>query len=856
LVLSETGGTATSTPQPLYLSLSYQYVAALPAGTYNLQLTIAPTGPSNSANTTTIPVTLVVTMNPLLQVGANTLAFSVPLGTTTSQTQTVQISSSSGASIPYQVGTNVSWLVINPINGSTAANPVLSVYVNASGLSVSNTPYMGTITVSPTNSDEGRYSIPITVSVTVTGATSTIYAGPGALLFSYETGVTPTPLNDQLVQLTSNTTVGFSLSTTTMNASNCPTTNWLNVTQSQNATPATLSVSVATSGMTAGFCTGTVIVTYNNGTNSNTTVNIPVTVDISSTALLTVTPPFGFGVVTATAGSSNAISSQISINSTDGSALRFTANATTPNSPVTWLFLGSSSGTTQQYLQVQISPGGLAVGTYTGSITISPTTGANLPSGALTIPVVLTVSASTTVTVSPSSLSFSQSQGATTPPASQTVTLTATGGSTSFTASVSPVTGGTWLQVTPLSGTASGTLTASVLQNSLSPGTYTSNIVLTFLNSATPTVTVPVSLVVTTAQAVTVTPTALSFAYQLGGAAPPTQTLKVTSTGGAATIAAAASSTTSWLSVTPTTGTTGADGTALTLTATVTPTSFTAAGTYTGSITITPTGQTAITVAVTVTVTGVPVPQPSTIANSASGAFGSISPGELITIKGTNIGPSTAATFSVGPGGTLNSTLSGVQVTFDGIPGTPTYVSAAQINVIVPYEIAGRATTTVVVSYQSQQSAGISQQVANQAPGIYTFSATGVGQAAVLNQNGTYNGPASGLVIGGQTVTTVPAPQGSVISVFMTGGGQSNPASVTGTVTPNAGTLYKIPGTVTATINGVNALVEFAGEAPALVTGVIQVNLLVPTGITGSGLPLSITINGSTTLTGPTVAVQ
>ncbi len=44
LVLSQTGGLATSTPQPVYLSLSYQYVAALSPGTYTIQVTIAPTG--------------------------------------------------------------------------------------------------------------------------------------------------------------------------------------------------------------------------------------------------------------------------------------------------------------------------------------------------------------------------------------------------------------------------------------------------------------------------------------------------------------------------------------------------------------------------------------------------------------------------------------------------------------------------------------------------------------------------------------------------------------------------------------------------------------------------------------------
>jgi uncharacterized protein (TIGR03437 family) len=204
----------------------------------------------------------------------------------------------------------------------------------------------------------------------------------------------------------------------------------------------------------------------------------------------------------------------------------------------------------------------------------------------------------------------------------------------------------------------------------------------------------------------------------------------------------------------------------------------------------------------------------------------------------------------------VSNTLSGVQVLFDGIPGTPTYVSATQINVIVPYEINGRASTTITVSNQGQVSGGIPQQIANQAPGIYTFSATGAGQAAVLNQNNSINGPSTGIVVGGQNVATTPAPQGTVIAVYMTGGGQTSPAGVTGTVTPNLGTLYKIPGTVTATINGVNAVVQFAGAAPSLVTGVIQVNMVVPFGVSGNGLPIAVTIGGVVSPPGPTVAVQ
>ncbi len=861
LVPSSTGSLATTTPQPLYLSLSYQYVSVLPAGTYTINVSICPTTGTGSAcpsggNTTVIVATLVVSSNPLLNVNPTTLSFTAPFGSGT-QSKSVNVTSS-GGSIAYTVTSSQPWLTTSIVGGTTTANPTFSVSANASGLQVSTTPYTGTITIQPNNSDVGLYSLQVAVSLTVTSATSQIYAGPDQLLFSYQT--TQATPGIQLVQLTSPAALGFSVSTTTMAASNCPTGTWLTATPSQTVTPAVLSVGVATPGMTGGSCSGTVIVTYNNGTNANSTVLIPVTVDISttSTPLLTITPPFGFGVFTVTTGSSS-FTSQISINSTDGSAIPFSANVSQTSGQNPWLsLLGSSTGNTQQYLTVQISPAGLPVGVYNGSITIHATNSANLPSGDVTLPVVLTVSASTTVAVSPTSLTFKQAQGASLPPSPQQITLTATGGSSTFTASVSPVTGGNWLQVTPLSGTATGNISASVALNTLSPGTYTSNITLTFQNSATPTATIPVTLIVTAAQTVVVSPTSLNFNYQLGSAAPASQTLNVTSTGGAVAISVGTttSNPSGWLTVTPTSGSTGADGTALPLTVTIAPASFTTVGTYTGTIKITPSGQNSITVNVTVTVTGVPVPQPATISNSASGTFGAIAPGELITIKGTNIGPSTAASFTVGGGNTVSSTLSGVQVLFDTIPGTPTYVSATQINVIVPYEIAGRSTTNVVVSYQGQVSAGISQTVASQAPGIYTFNATGSGQASVLNQNGTYNGPTGGIVVGGQSISTTPAPAGSVIAVFMTGGGQTNPAGSTGTVTPTSLPLLKIPTLVTATINGVPATVEFAGAAPGLVTGVIQVNISVPSGVSGTGLPLAITINGSTTAAGPTVSVQ
>jgi uncharacterized protein (TIGR03437 family) len=93
-----------------------------------------------------------------------------------------------------------------------------------------------------------------------------------------------------------------------------------------------------------------------------------------------------------------------------------------------------------------------------------------------------------------------------------------------------------------------------------------------------------------------------------------------------------------------------------------------------------------------------------------------------------------------------------------------------------------------------------------------------------------------------------------VIAVYMTGGGQTNPPSATGSIAP-ATSLRNLPGKVTATIANVPATVQFAGSAPTYVSGAIQVNIQVPSGVTGNNLQVVITINGVSSPLGPTIAV-
>jgi uncharacterized protein (TIGR03437 family) len=260
-------------------------------------------------------------------------------------------------------------------------------------------------------------------------------------------------------------------------------------------------------------------------------------------------------------------------------------------------------------------------------------------------------------------------------------------------------------------------------------------------------------------------------------------------------------------------------------------------GSYNGSFTLTASGVANTTVTVSLFISASTTPQPFIISNAASGVGSQLSPGEIITIKGSGLGPGNGLSFTLSS--LSNPVLGGVQVTFSGYSGTLLYVSSTQINVIVPYEIAGSATTVIVVTYQGVLSAPITAPVAAASLGLFTNNQAGTGQVAALNSVSScptapcYNTAAT------------PALQGSYVSVYGTGGGQTNPASSDGEVSPTASLLpLALQSSITATIGGKAAPILFAGAAPGDVTGVVQFNIQVPTGVSGTALPIVITING------------
>lgn len=830
LVLSALGGTAGSTPD--IITMNATPVGLTPGPPYTTSLIVTPSG---EPALPPIPVSLVVAAHPLIQVSANTLSFTASFAGTPPPAQSVILN---GSSVGFTASSDASWLIVGPSSGTTPAT--LTVQVNLNGLSIQT--YNGTITITPTNGDSYTQTIAVSLNVS---ASAQLVAGPANLLFSYETGQ-PVPSAQTVAIGSTGQPLSFTVTITTTTCGS----NWLSAQPSSIFTNTTITIGVVTGGITAGStCSGAVMLNYSTGLG-NATLTIPVTLAVSSSAELSVSVAPGFGIPPSATQVSAPFQQQISLTSTDpATPVSYSAAVTSMGGGGAWLgIVGSTTGMTPQNLDIQFIPSAVtSPGTYTGNVMISS------PSlvSALTLPVTMTVTSTTTVSVTPTSLSFTEVQGGT-PSAAQALTVSSTPGAATFTAAVASSIGGNWLQITPISGSTNSEVQVSVaanVANTLSQGDYPAQISFVFQGSATPSATVSVVLHVIAGQTLASAPTSLGFTYQIGGTQPSSQPLSITSTGGAVAITVTTNSTGGWLSVDNKSG-----NTPQTINVSVNPQGLTAQ-TYNGSVSISGTGvATPLSIPVSFTVTSPPAPQPVVILNNATGVPGVIAPGEELAIKGSYLGPSSPTAgvlFSVNSSGGVSSTLAGVQVTFDNNPGTPIFVSANQVNVMVPYEINGRLSTTMVVSYNGVASAPFQLSVAAAAPGLFTNNFSGSGQVAALNQNSSYNGAPG--------ANTAPAPRGTVISLYGTGGGQSNPPSTTGSVTPiptSPSGLLNLPN-VTATIGGLPATVQFAGEAPGLVTGVFQVNVLIPAGVTpGNAVPVTVAVGNVSSPLGTTVAVQ
>jgi len=271
---------------------------------------------------------------------------------------------------------------------------------------------------------------------------------------------------------------------------------------------------------------------------------------------------------------------------------------------------------------------------------------------------------------------------------------------------------------------------------------------------------------------------------------------------------------------------------------------------YTGTIAIVGTNGTqgSLLVNVSLSVTA-PLPVISAVLNAASFASGPVSPGEIVSIFGTSIGPTNPSTLTLDSTGKVSTSIGGVTVSFSGYLAPLTYVSSTQINAIVPYGFSGNKQPFVEVKFAGQTSNDYTLQLATSAPGIFTQNASGTGPGAILSQNNQLNTQQN------------PAARGSTIQLFMTGEGLTTPAQATGAVTPvngsGVGPITPAPQlAVSVLIGGLPAKIDFAGEAPYFVAGVLQVNAEIPATVGTGAIPITVQVGKIISQNGLTVWVQ
>jgi len=206
------------------------------------------------------------------------------------------------------------------------------------------------------------------------------------------------------------------------------------------------------------------------------------------------------------------------------------------------------------------------------------------------------------------------------------------------------------------------------------------------------------------------------------------------------------------------------------------------------------------------------------VVSAADYAGGRVAPGEIVAIFGENVGPAALVSLTLGGDGKVTKELGGVRVLFDGIPAPLIYVSAGQLSAVVPYAVAGRGQVNLQTEYQGVRSNTVALPVLDAKPALFSADSTGRGPGAILNEDGSVNSPAN------------PARPGSIVILFGTGEGLPNPLPEDGTVT-GALPLPRPVLTPRATVGGQTAEVLYAGSAPGLVAGVLQMNLRLPSGL-------------------------
>lgn len=464
--------TTGTTPKSISIAAN---PARLSPGTYSG--TIIVDSPSASNGPIPLPVTFTVTPVPTFTVAPEMLTFTAKAGEKPPAVQTIK-TSSSGAAVSYSVSASSTngWLSATSTDGTTPGS--ITVTANHAGLAAGT--YMGTVTLTSRDASNSEQVIGVTFTVTPADLPKLAVA-PASLAFVGQVGGTSPP-SQTVVTSSSKAVINYSVSAVSKG-------NWLSAAANTGATPGSLKITANPSGLAAGTYTGTVILTSSDAANPSQSVDVSFTVTAATLPTFALLPPIlSF---TAHTGEVSQGSQIITIN-TGGAPIHYT----TSTASASWLRATPESGSAPGSINISVAPAGLAVGTYTGAVTVDAQGVANSPQAVF---VTLTMSAKPLpkLAVNPTSMSFTAQAGGK-PPAGQTIAMVSTGGALGF--RVTTGSSAAWLSATPTDGLTPGSITVSVNPSGLAAGTYNSSVSIAANEADNSPRIVPVTLVVTPAE--------------------------------------------------------------------------------------------------------------------------------------------------------------------------------------------------------------------------------------------------------------------------------------------------------------------------------------------------------------------
>jgi len=540
----------------------------------------------------------------VLQVTPAVLSFTASDGGTAPPTQTITVSNPGVLPLQWSTATNAAWLTVSPDAGNVQnASSTASVTTTTASQSVSaqsvvvsintSTLLPGTYSGMITFTGQGQVkSSPQNVLVTITITPQcSLQVSPSLLTFAsvyQQSSPSSKTINVGVSQGGCKAPIQWSATTTA---------SWLVLSANSGATPTSPSVSVNSAGLNPGTYNGSIVFSTSAGTET-----LPVTFTLGQAN----TPIMSVSAATLTyngvVGQASPNAQSVVVTNTVGGTLSWQASVATSVGG-NWLSVATTSGslTGDQSATLSVTAttlNTLTPGTYNGTVTITGNdeNGHEVPGSPQVIPVSFVVQGACTVTTGPTALTFTSVVGQATQTA-QPITIAANGAcphavNWNATASTS------WLVVTPAMGIATlasaGKSSISISSAGLKAGSYSSMLTITAVDSVTyqaigtPTV-IPVALTIQQACTLQAPSVATEAFTTIAGQNPAAQTFALGVSGACAgniavTPTVTLGSGTGWLTVTPTTATVLAGGTA-TFTVTVIGKALTA-GSYGGSITL------------------------------------------------------------------------------------------------------------------------------------------------------------------------------------------------------------------------------------------------------------------------------